>query len=300
MEDLSGKVDNVSTLPADEWNQLPTEVQNVITSAGFALTDSDLLQLVKSVAIYVSSGEYYIDSGAVNTVVLATVGSLQAPTAYQDGQKARFIAAVTNTGPVTVNVAGGGVAPVVDEQGGALTGGEVKANLLNEIYYDFSNSRFKLKGPIAASQAEVDAGTNNTKFVTALTLENKPGLVPAVIAEPSAQFVTITSANSFQTVTVTGATANSTVVLQIDLPTEDNTAIYVKQSGDSRTPTIPVGQPPYTGGNEALVGVLCGKITSGDAGTLCVRKVNVDGSSQLQFASSRASVVIAITLLEQL
>ena len=63
MEDLNDKV-TAGTLTAAEWNQVPSEIQNVIENLGITLSGADLNQLGKGIAGYIANGTFYTDSGA--------------------------------------------------------------------------------------------------------------------------------------------------------------------------------------------------------------------------------------------
>ena len=109
MQDLNDKITG-STLTATEWNELPTEVQNVIVALNITLSSSDLNQLGKGIAGYVANGNFYIDSGIADAYVVSTIGSKQSPPQYTDGMEVIFIAGNRNlTASPTVNVAALGV-----------------------------------------------------------------------------------------------------------------------------------------------------------------------------------------------
>ena len=108
MQDLSNKITG-GTLTANEWNEVPSEIQNVIEGLGITLSDGDLNQLGKAISGYVANGTFYIDSGAANAYVLTTVGSKQTAPAYTTGFNIQFVAGNTNTTASTVNVGGLGV-----------------------------------------------------------------------------------------------------------------------------------------------------------------------------------------------
>ena len=187
MQDLATKMTG-QQLTAAEWNEVPEEVQNVITTSGLSLSGGDLSQLVKSVMQYVGSGSFYIDSGAADAYVLSPITGFSNPHSLSDGLTVQFIASAVNTGASTVNVAGLGVKDIVDESGAALTGGEINNAALNTIYYRSGTDDFRLIIPnipdatetvkgIAeiATQAETDTGTDDTRFITPLKLATKPG-----------------------------------------------------------------------------------------------------------------------------
>ncbi len=151
MEDLNDKITG-GNLTATEWNQVPSELQNVITQTGQSLTNADLNQLGKGIAEYAANGEFYTDSGAANAYVLTQIGTKQAPTSYVDGLVIRFIPGNTNTSASTVNVAALGVKTIVNFDGSALIDSEIVSGDPVRSFFDSSNDRFQLL---------LEMGTNN-------------------------------------------------------------------------------------------------------------------------------------------
>jgi len=137
MQDLNDKVTG-SSLAASEWNQVPSELQNVITALGQSLTAADLNQLGKAIAGYAGSGNAFVDGGTANAIVLSPVTGLQAPPQYTNLQAVRFIKNGTNTGAVTVNVAGLGVLNVLDQFGAALASGDLQNGSRYTIEYSLT------------------------------------------------------------------------------------------------------------------------------------------------------------------
>jgi hypothetical protein len=132
------------SLTAAEWNQIPDELENLITSSGQAPSAGDLFQVSKAVADYSVSGDYFLDTGAANSYVLGTSGARLAPTSYADGFSIRFRPANANTGASTVNVSGIGVVPITLTDGSALTSGTVLAGDIVNINYNSVAARFEL------------------------------------------------------------------------------------------------------------------------------------------------------------
>jgi len=139
MDDLNDKLTGGS-LAATEWNQVPSELQNVIEGLGQVLNSGDLNQLGKSVAGYVANGNYYTDSGVANAYVLTQIGSKQRAPAFADGILATFTVGTTNTGASTVNWATLGTKNIYLD-GAALTGGEMVAGQEITIRYNLSGDR---------------------------------------------------------------------------------------------------------------------------------------------------------------
>lgn len=124
MQDLNDKVTSDS-LTAIEWNQIPSELQNVIASLGITLSAVDLTQLGQAIAAYAAGGAFYVDSGAADAYVLSTVGIKYAPHAYFDGMTIIAYPGNANTGPSTVNVATLGVKSLKMRGGGDPAAGVV-------------------------------------------------------------------------------------------------------------------------------------------------------------------------------
>lgn len=134
MQDLNDKVTG-GTLTAAEWNQVPSEIQNVIEGLGISLSAGDLNQLGKAIAGYVANGTFYLDSGAADAYVLTTIGSKQNATVYTTGFNIQFIAGNANTGASTVNVGGLGVKSLKPSVG-TLGADDISAGVLVEAFFD--------------------------------------------------------------------------------------------------------------------------------------------------------------------
>ena len=182
MQDLNDKVTG-GFLPAVEWNEVPSEIQNVIEDANITLSPLDLFQLSKAISVYASGGDFYTDSGSVNSYVLTTVGGKQHPPSYFNGMKIRFIPSLSNTGPATVNVGALGIKDLVRANGTPLVGNDMQAGVPNSFQYNTASGKFifngeslpdaseTVKGKIEiATQAETNSGTDDTKAVTTAKL----------------------------------------------------------------------------------------------------------------------------------
>jgi len=139
MQDLNDKITG-NDLTASEWNELPSEIQNVIEGLGITLSGADLNQLGKGVAGYVANGNFYTDSGAADAYVLAKIGSKQTLPEYTDGMIVEFIPDNTNAGSSTVNVAGLGVKNIVD----TANGGEISASVRIQLRYRSGSGDFEI------------------------------------------------------------------------------------------------------------------------------------------------------------
>lgn len=160
MQNFPTKVDGISVLPAAEYNNLTSELKNVVTTSGQLLSTAEVFQLAKAIANYVANGTYYTDSGVVNAYNLTVVGSKAAPTSYLNGLTATFKVGNTNTGASTVNVASLGIKNI-KKNGGSdnLAAGDLPANKLVTIIYDstidafvVSNTEFVAKEYLKADE----------------------------------------------------------------------------------------------------------------------------------------------------
>ena len=160
MQDLNDKVTN-GTLSAPEWNEVPSEIQNVIENLGQVLTSSDLLQLAKGIVGYAGAGTFYVDTGAADAYVLTEVGSKVGPSALNadhDGFLVRFRAANANTGASTLNLSGLGSKAIVREDFSAVQSGDIVTSKDMEVRYRHSATDFVLAQHLLSSSAEVSQG----------------------------------------------------------------------------------------------------------------------------------------------
>jgi len=154
VQDLNDKVTG-DALPATEWNQPMSEIQNIIEALGQSLTNADLNQLGKALAGYVGSASGYTDGGAPNAIVLSPITPLQAPPQYTNRMRVNFTKNGTNTLPVTINVAGIGLLNFLDQTGSVLASGDLIDGVDYEARFsttiDGGNPGFKFEKPSAVS-----------------------------------------------------------------------------------------------------------------------------------------------------
>ena len=142
MKELSNKVENEGVsaegiLSADGFNELAKELENVMTSQGFALTSADLKLLVKSIANYAAGGDLYTDSGSADSYVLSVIDDVQAPDPFRKGMQVRFIPESTNTGgPATIDVPGLGVKNIKSSLGGDPAAGTIPAGQFKTLTFN--------------------------------------------------------------------------------------------------------------------------------------------------------------------
>jgi len=157
---------NPPACEAADLNGFKNENNNLITGSGQLLDDADNQQTQRAVANYVAVGDFYIDSGGVNTYVLSPGGSREAPTAYFDGMAVRFRPNSANTGPATIKV-GALAAKAVYLRG--VSGLPINCVQLGTVEAVYNGSVFEVDpppGPIATisgSASSTGAGAAGTR-----------------------------------------------------------------------------------------------------------------------------------------
>jgi len=143
MQDLNDKVTSGS-LTAAEWNEVPSELQNIITDWGQALSSGDLNQLAKGVAAYAAASTFYTGSGPDGAYIATPITGIQSPPNYFDGMEVRFRVVNANTGVSTVNVNGLGVKNIFREDGAALAPNDLISTRDTHLRYNSSAGNFRL------------------------------------------------------------------------------------------------------------------------------------------------------------
>lgn len=158
-------------LTAEEFTEgTSQESQNAVLSTGQALNEADEFQLGKAMAVYGSAGDFYIDSGIANSYVLSPINIQQAPPAYTNGLRARFVATNTNTGNTTVNLDGLG-AKSIKEGGAELISGRINAGDIIEISFLTSSDEFELVNFHTATLVP-DVAATNGEVVSEVTFDD--------------------------------------------------------------------------------------------------------------------------------
>lgn len=141
------------SLTATEFNQIPNEIENVISDAGLTPSAGDSAQLAKAMAFLVGDADYYSETGAANAYVLAPVSPREGITAYVDGHRVSFIPTNSNTGASTINVNGIGLKNIKKGAGAGSdpASGDLTAGILVELRYDSANSCYKIFQALANS-----------------------------------------------------------------------------------------------------------------------------------------------------
>jgi hypothetical protein len=145
MKQIPIQQDNVTSLSADYFNDIPRELENLIQSAGIALATppagSDLNQAGKAVSKYVAGSDYYTCTNTADNFVLAGIGSFMVSPVLFVGLRIRFEASSDNAGTgVTIEFPG---QSAVSAHSGTLANGAtpsvkigtmVEGKIVNAVY----------------------------------------------------------------------------------------------------------------------------------------------------------------------
>lgn len=193
MEDLNDFITGNSLLAA-QFIQPMSEIQNVITQGGIALSSGDLNQLGKGIANYIRNGQSYGTTfGAVNVYGLTTIGAKQAATDLVNGFTVIFRVAIANTGACTLNVDGLGADILTANDGSALVGGELPIGAPRMAEYNGTSWRLLNIGVVSASttdQGIIEIATNaeaitGTSNVLAMVPASTTGLINNLVPNSS-------------------------------------------------------------------------------------------------------------------
>lgn len=143
------------TLTADEFNDIPTEMENVITDTGIALTSADLSQTSKAISNYVAGGSFYADSGTSTDYVLSTIGNKREPTALFNGLTVSFVATnINTTSTPTVTVGSLDSKNIVVNTGTPIEVGDITTEIVTTLVFDSVNDEFTYPGVFASRAKE--------------------------------------------------------------------------------------------------------------------------------------------------
>lgn len=199
MQDLNGKITG-NTLTAAEWNEVPSELQNVIEAFGQILSTGDLNQLGKSIAAYAAAGDWYTGGGAADAYTATKLAGLQAPPDYFTGMVVRFRATANNTGASTVNVNSLGVKNIKREDGSALNPDDISTD--RDAWMRYNGTDFLLQNsssgditPVAAISPGEAIGM--LVYTDASTITLKPGVGGNIVLNIDGTKLTSSSSIAF-------------------------------------------------------------------------------------------------------
>lgn len=190
MQDIATKTEG-SQLTADEFNQIPSEIENAIISTGQTLTYSNLEQLATSLAIYSSKGDFYSTSGTANAITLSPISSMKSISSYSLGTKVRFIANSNNSDVVTISISNLTSVNLLNSSGSPLIANELLQGY--EYTATFDGTNFRLNSNYNSVQAQLDTKANDSEVVHLVDNET---ILGAKTFSSSPQVPNVTSGDS--------------------------------------------------------------------------------------------------------
>ena len=210
------KQDGVSTLGANEWNQI-AEINNLILSGGLTPDTNVVNQVAKSIANLVSSANFFTENGTANNYTLIASGSFVAPTSYINGMVIRFITTNANTTTTpTVNLAGLGAKNIKKANGNPVIAGDIAGYV--ELRY---NGTDFLLSPYSASIGFSSYLSSNQ--IINKDIDTKINFSTAVVSRNDNSIFSTTTSRFTPT---TAGWYQITCGLFFDAPVSPNTAFY--------------------------------------------------------------------------
>ena len=175
MEDLNNKVANGGAtadgiLPSTEWNQVASELQNIIESMGLVLSAGNLQQLGNSLAAMIQGGSNFCtDTGSSIAYVIVPINTnFNGIGTNFNGRMAKFRPANTNTTTnPTLAAYCVSAAQIIAENGTSIAIGDISTLRDAELRYDGVSWRL-----LDRSKNLVVSSTYHTGYINGLTLLN--------------------------------------------------------------------------------------------------------------------------------
>ncbi|MDR3438940.1 hypothetical protein [Telmatospirillum sp.] len=150
-------------VPADFMNMMMMEFLNVLMAVGIIpskTTDNQVVTAIERI-VEAKAGDYAVETGVANAYVVALSPAV---TAYTAGLQVKFRAKHANTDACTLD-AGGGVVPLLRDDGSALVKGDIGPNAIVTATYDTDAAGF-LVAAIVPSQLGALAKLNIGALLT--------------------------------------------------------------------------------------------------------------------------------------
>jgi hypothetical protein len=163
---VAGGIDP-TVLPAEFLNAVMLELLGVVAAGGLAPAKGSNGQVLLAIQnlIEARSGNYALDTGVAGAYVIALNPAV---VAYPNGLQVRFRATHPNAGACTLN-AGGGVRPLLREDGTPTQQGDIPNNSVVSATYDQPANAFLLNSIVASqlgaiAKLNIGAGLVNDGF----------------------------------------------------------------------------------------------------------------------------------------
>jgi hypothetical protein len=167
-----------ATLVRADWlNAVTLELINVVLAGGLTPTKGVFTQVVTAIRemIQQQTGNYALDTGAVNAYVVALSPAVTAP--IPDGMPVRFRAGTANTGPATIDM-GTGPLPLLNDLGQPLVKAAIGAGAYVTGFYTAA-AKSVVAANIATYGSAAQANASSaTGIVAAVSGATTSGNVP--------------------------------------------------------------------------------------------------------------------------
>ncbi len=167
MRNVPTKVNAVTSLDAEEYNQVQDDLENAVSTTGQVLDGFNPFQTAEAMARNAASATFYQDSGVADAYVLSTAGSFIVPAVYLDGALAVFKIGNDSTGPSTINFNGIGTKPLTLPDGSAIST-EMIAGEYATTRYNLADDRVELVN-VSESTAAAGVPTGTITWFAAAT-----------------------------------------------------------------------------------------------------------------------------------
>lgn len=173
-----------NSLLATEFNQLPDEIENVISDTGQTPTAGDLNQLGKGIAIYTAYGDFYNVSGTANAITLGVSGSNQGIIQHITGGRIRFVPTLANTLAVTITITtiGGAPTALVTNNGTALVANDLIIGREVEAYY--TGTEYRLVNPFGDANSQGEVALSDS-ISSSLDVDGRTAATPLAVKNAS-------------------------------------------------------------------------------------------------------------------
>jgi len=236
---------NGDTISATEFNQLPDELENVVTAGSGTPAAGTVDQVSKAIVDIVANADFYTDSGAADAYVLTATAPNKSPQSYRTGMKVRFRTSNANTGASVINVATLGSKNIKKQDGSSdPDAGDISDARENILSYDgtvfriiteLNEATAILKGIVElATLAEVQGDTGGDMVVTSDVLNDVHGVDLSKLNSEEVVYNTTFSAAATVAVTWTNdANFNSYKILLNKVSvSNDDAYLYLQVSTD--------------------------------------------------------------------
>lgn len=175
------------SLTANEFNQIPDELEGAISSAGLTPDDQNLTQIAHAIQQIVADGNFYVASGTNSNIILSKNTPRKPISALTNGLTGYFKAVNSSLSAVTINVCDTGDKPAYINNV-AVGDADIQSGRYYQFIYNLSADRYdlcemfngndKLYNDITDYGAIGDGVTDNSTAITIALQKNETTYVP--------------------------------------------------------------------------------------------------------------------------